>query len=201
MCSWCSLIPASTLARKKVAADAFVPETGKIQKAGKPAQHPAEGRPCCLGRAAGGRTVHPRRVPRRAGRGHGQLQLQLLGQHLPCFLQEQGSRGPAHRAGGRGGLCLSPALSAGAGRPQPLRRGPRHRHPVPQHRSRAGRLYLGFQLHRAGPVGPHLGRCPHQPDHCLFRGSHRSRGGHHCRCAVGLCARAGFSVHGAVQHL
>ena len=31
--------------------------------------------------------------------------------------------------------------------------------PVPQHRSRAGRLYLGFQLHRAGPVGPHLGRC------------------------------------------
>ena len=63
------------------------------------------------------------------------------------------------------------------------------------------RLYLGFQLHRAGPVGPHLGRCPHQPDHCLFRGSHRSRGGHHCRCAVGLCARAGFSVHGVVQHL
>ena len=42
---------------------------------------------------------------------------------------------------------------------------------------------------------------PAPADHCLFRGSHRSRGGHHCRCAVGLCARAGFSVHGAVQHL
>ena len=46
------------------------------------------------------------------------------------------------------------------------------RHPVPQHRSRAGRLYLGFQLHRAGPVGTHLGRCTHQPDHRLFRGPH-----------------------------
>ena len=32
--------------------------------------------------------VHPRRVPRRTGRGHRLLQLQLLGQHLPRLLQE-----------------------------------------------------------------------------------------------------------------
>ena len=36
---------------------------------------------------------------------------------------------------------------------------------------RAG-LHLGFQRHRAGPLGPHLGRCPHQFDHRLLRGPH-----------------------------
>ena len=32
--------------------------------------------------------LFPRRVQRGACRGHLLLQLQLLGQHLPCFLQE-----------------------------------------------------------------------------------------------------------------
>ena len=56
----------------------------------------AEGRPRRLGRPARGRAVHLRRVQRGACRGHLLLQLQLLGQHLPCFLQEPDRRGPAH---------------------------------------------------------------------------------------------------------
>ena len=59
----------------------------------------------------------------------------------------------------------------------------------------------GQQGFRAGPVGAHLGGGAHQPDHRLFRGGHRSRRGHYRRCAVGLCARAGFSLYRAVQHL
>lgn len=62
-------------------------------------------------------------------------------------------------------------------------------------------LYLGFQRHRPGPVGPHLGRCTHQSDHRLLRGPHRGRGGHHGGRALGLCPPARFLLHRAVQHL
>ena len=56
-------------------------------------------------------------------------------------------------------------------------------------------LIAGFQRHRPGPLGPHLGRRPHQPDHRFLRGPHRGRGGHHGGCALGLCPSAGLLLH------
>ena len=79
-------IPASALARKKVADNAVPHQRRKSKEAGSPAEQTAERRSRCLGQAAGRRAVHPRRVPFRAGRSHGLLQLQLLGQHVPRVL-------------------------------------------------------------------------------------------------------------------
>ena len=73
-----------------------------------------------MGGSARRRAVHPRRVQRGAGRSHCQLQLQLLGQHLPRLFQEQVRGGSAGGTGRRGGLFPPPTREHGSEAPPTL---------------------------------------------------------------------------------